>query len=104
MGMIYSYFPTTVEEAIRRLRQQLPAAELARIAALPEDDLIWLHFGLGSAIRNDFGLWAPDSPLLRATGKDHADDAAAVIVRTLWRELRSGDGGDASANNVEEKQ
>lgn len=102
--MILSYFPTTIEEAIRRLRQQLPAAELARIAALPEDDLIWLHFGLGTAIRNDFGLWAPDSPLLRATGKDHADDAAAVIVRTLWCELKSGGGGVAPPNGIEEKQ
>jgi hypothetical protein len=104
MGMIYSHFPTTVEEAIRRLRQQLPAAELARIATLPEDDLIWLHFGLGTAIRNDFGLWAPDSPILRATGKDHADDAAAFIVRTLWRELRNGGGAVAPSDDVEEKQ
>lgn len=33
----------------------LPEAEAAKIAAMPESDLINLHFGLGMWIRNNLG-------------------------------------------------
>lgn len=40
-------FPSTVEEAVRLLREIVTGAEQARIAKMQEDELITLHFGLG---------------------------------------------------------
>lgn len=84
----FSYHPTTVAEAVARLRRDLSAEQLAQLAGRSEEDLIWEHFGICSGIRNSYGLWAEDSPLLRASGKEHPDDASAVILHVLWSELR----------------
>jgi hypothetical protein len=80
--------PTTVEAAVRILQSMIPDAEKAEIAAMPEDELIMLHFGLGLWIRNAFGLWKEDSTLLQATGEPDPDDAALAIILALWRSLR----------------
>ncbi len=54
-------------------------------------DLVTLHFGLGLAIRNEFGLLAGNKSLLAACGSPdmHPDSASAVIIRTLWECLRN---------------
>ena len=68
------------------LRLYLAAEDLATLAATDEDDLIDQHFALGLWIRNAFSLW--DNPaLVAATGTQHPDDAALVIIRALWRRL-----------------
>jgi hypothetical protein len=97
-------WPHTLSEAVDRLALTLSQAEKDAIAELPESDLIDLHFGLGSRIRNEFGLWGqrnrtllldcqriqfkdmanvPDGPLFI-----HPDDAAMLIIRALWTRLR----------------
>jgi hypothetical protein len=43
------------------------------IESMQEDDLIGLHLGLGSAIRNAFELHEPDSKLLASCGVEHPD-------------------------------
>lgn len=48
--------PETITEAVDRLMEILGGEEKLMIALMPEDELIDLHFGLGSAIRNAFGL------------------------------------------------
>lgn len=80
--------PTTVDEAVRLLQGLVPECEQAKIAALTQDELLALHFGLGQWVRNNLGLWGSNSPLLAATGKDNADDASAVIIRAFWQALR----------------
>jgi hypothetical protein len=88
--------PRTIDEAVERLREQLPADELAAFAALAEDDLASCHFGLGLRIRNDFGLWDKDSPLLhdclvrhgRPGHFIHPDHASRMILYTIWARLR----------------
>jgi hypothetical protein len=84
-------FPHTVAEAVDWLESVLSDDGLAEIAAMAEDDLPSLHLGLGSYIRSILGLWADDSALMRACGKTHPDDVAAVIIEALWRKLRSRD-------------
>jgi len=66
----------------------VPDSEQAKIAAMTEDDLISLHFGLGMWIRNNLGLWHGNPELLAATGKQDPDDASVVIVQAFWQRLR----------------
>jgi hypothetical protein len=80
--------PRTIDEAVRLLLALVPDPEQAKIAAMPENDLIRLHFGLGMWIRNNLGLWQANSPLLEATGETDPDDASGVIIRAFWQRLR----------------
>jgi hypothetical protein len=79
--------PATVKEAVEFLIRTMPQQALAELTALPEDQLIQTHYGLGAGIRNEV---LRDNPALRKdTGHRHPDDASAVIVEALWRELQS---------------
>jgi len=86
-------YPTTVEAAVRLIRELLPKHELDKIAAMSEDNLIRLHFGLGMWIRNHLGLWKADSPLLDSlkVGRFgvHPDHASSVIIKALWKQLQA---------------
>ena len=81
-------FPRTVQEAVRLLQRLVPEPEQAKIAAMSEDELINLHFGLGMWIRNNLGLWEPSSVLVWATGAAEPDDASTVIIKAFWQRLR----------------
>ena len=58
------------------------------LATLQEDDLIYLHFSLGMAIRNAFGLHHADSKLLASCNTViHPDDVSELIIKALWEQL-----------------
>jgi hypothetical protein len=75
--------PETVDEAVNRLMAILDGEQKVVIAAMREEDLIDLHFGLGMAIRNAFGLHEPGSKLLASCGVAHPDDASGAIIQAL---------------------
>ena len=79
--------PGTVEEAVDLLLDVLDSEHKIVIATMSEDELINLHFNLGMAIRNAFGLHDPDSKLLASCGVAHPDDASVVIIKELWNKL-----------------
>jgi len=79
--------PETVNDAVDLLMRILTDEQKNEIAALQEDDLIDLHFGLGLAIRNAFGLHDPNSKLLADCGTKHPDDGAWVVVKNLHTKL-----------------
>jgi hypothetical protein len=81
-------FPITVEAAVRLLQGLVPENEQSKIAAMAQDELISLHFGLGQWVRNHLGLWGANPGLLAATGKANADDASDVITHAFWQALR----------------
>lgn len=83
------YLPQTIEQAVSVLLEKLPAGGRLKIAAMSRDDLIILHFGLGTQIRNDFGLWSGNAALLESSGNSHPDDAAMAIIEALWRRLNN---------------
>jgi len=83
------HLPQTIEQAVGVLLEQLSAGEKHQIAAMSQDDLIYLHFGLGTQVRNDFGLWSGNTALLESTSNTHPDDAAMVIIEALWRRLNN---------------
>jgi len=82
--------PDTVAEAVDKLLFILSDDQKDEIRVLKEDDLIDLHFGLGLAIRNAFGLHDLDSKLLADCGTKHPDGGAGVIVNELWKRLKYG--------------
>ena len=79
--------PNTVNDAIDLLMRILTAEQKNEIAVMQEDDLIDLHFTLGLAIRNAFGLHDLGSMLLADCETPHPDDGAGVIIKTLWDKL-----------------
>ncbi len=87
--------PETVDEAVDRLMMILDGEQKIAIAIMQKEDLIDLHFSLGMAIRNAFGLHEPESKLLASCNNNelyksvHPDDASEVIIQALWRRLRA---------------
>jgi len=68
----------------------LDGEQKVALATMTEGDLIDLHFSLGLAIRNAFGLHKPGSKLLVDCGVTHPDDASGMIISELWRVLQLG--------------
>ena len=78
----------------------MPKADKDKLRSMPENNLIRLHFGLGGAIRNRFGLWQGNEALLAdcaaASGRGgdyswlfmHPDEASSVILKAAWRRLQ----------------
>jgi hypothetical protein len=88
-------FPKTVVDAVEWLAAVLNDQELADIAALDRDDLVGLHFGLGTYVRNSLQVWS-NRPLMEDAGASHEDDVSAVIIEALWRKLREPNAGTDS--------
>jgi hypothetical protein len=81
-------WPATVDEAVGVVSATLSDNDKATISAMAESELVSLHMSLGAWIRNNFGLWSGNGPLLESTGEPNADDASMVIVVAVWRRLR----------------
>lgn len=79
--------PETVVDAVKLLLSILNSEQKSNIAAMKEGDLIDLHFSLGLAIRNAFGLHDLGSKLIADCGVVHPDDASGVIVKELWKSI-----------------
>jgi hypothetical protein len=86
------HWPVHLDDAVETVIDRLSPEDQAQMARASDDELVDFHFGLGMAIRNDFGLWAGNDRLLRsACGGEycHPDDASAVILRAVRDELRN---------------
>lgn len=79
--------PRTIAEAVRVLIGALDEKSLERIQATSDEELVFLHPGLGAIIRDEMRLWAGNQELLAATGAVHPDDASMLILRALKQEL-----------------
>ena len=78
--------PTTLAEAHAELERVLSAELLAKIDAMQsEDDMILFHMGLGTNIRNSWGLWAggPLARHMQELGFTHPDNMSADS-ETFW--------------------
>ncbi len=86
--------PKTVEEAVERLISELSLKDKAYLAKMTEEDLPSLNPSLGHYVRNAFGLWSGNDALLESClfvsgeAELNEDDASAVIIREVWRQLR----------------
>jgi hypothetical protein len=79
--------PKTITETVDRLVSVLDDEHKVAIAAMPQEELINLHFSLGFAISNAFGFWDSQSPLLNSCKPVHPDDISDQIIYELWQRL-----------------
>lgn len=86
--------PGNVHEAVYKILEQLPLRERTEIAYLEESDLVRIQGTLGDYILKRFGLPSNNIALMAScrafAGREDIskDQAAALIVRELWRTLR----------------
>lgn len=88
-------FPPNVDAAIERLVGTLPLKDRARIAGMQPEELDHLRTGLGNYIKQQFGLISGNTALLQSCAElgrlsqPLPDEACAVILRALWKELQA---------------
>jgi hypothetical protein len=83
------YVPTDLLDAVVELDRMLPGKTKREIAEIPPTRLVELHFGLGMALRNHWGLWR-DSRLAKyfiARGVWHPDDMSAILIEAYSAHL-----------------
>ena len=92
MGL--STLPQTVDQAADRLLTELSLRDKTYIAKMTEEDLVSLNASLGHYIRTAFKLWSGNQVLMESCRSSlganelNEDDASAVIIRELWKQLR----------------
>jgi len=92
------FCPQTVEEAVDFLLAGLPLKEKVTISRIEKGELSILQPTIGQYIRNEFGLWSGNDPLMmschsamKESGDQnpfHEDDASGIIISELWRRLK----------------
>lgn len=83
--------PRTLEECFVVLTKNLAPEDIERMRSGPEDDMVLYHHGLGTWIRNSWGLWK-QGPLYQyfyRMGLRHPDDMSGVILTSFWRYLHA---------------
>lgn len=60
----------------------MPDSAKKELLALPKNEHWQLHFGLGMAVRNEFGLWQDNAltRFFRANGIDHPDEMSGPFI------------------------
>jgi hypothetical protein len=96
-------WPKTVEEAVDQLLSSMPEEYREVLKNTAEEDLALFNHGLGTYIRNEFGLWANNGELLKSCGSQmmpdsayddylmmmvNPDEASMVIIKALWGRLQ----------------
>jgi hypothetical protein len=85
-------WPTTVDEAARRIVLALDDESKARVRATKKPDLIQYQIGWGTGIRNSLGLWRGNEKLLKSCGhgkKVGPEQCSMVIIERVWTLLQA---------------
>ena len=85
------YVPKDLDDCFIQLKTLLKPEDIERMKNGTEDDMSLYHMGLGTGLRNDWGLWG-DSRLAKwfnAQGITHPDDMSGIILDSFWRHLNS---------------
>lgn len=86
--------PQTVEECVERLKTVLSLKERTCIANMQPDELGQLRKSLGEFVKNKYGLYTGNDALMKSCAQlgqltqPLAEEACAVILRSLWADLR----------------
>lgn len=80
--------PTFLTEAqiVQDLLKTLKRDDLAEVQTRSQEELILLHHGPGTYIRNTYKLWDPQNPIVK--GK-HPDEVSYDILTALWKQLQA---------------
>jgi len=88
--------PKTLSECFEKLNEIFDKSEDSDWfkSATEKDAIAQSHHGLGTWIRNNWGLWKGDNELheyLTKLGLHHADDMSGVILTSYHRHLNDED-------------
>jgi len=85
------YIPTDLEDCFKELKKMLPAETVAEMKSGPEKDMIKYHHGLGTWLRNNWGLWGGSRlrEYFNKLGLRHPDDMSSVVLNSFWRHLNN---------------
>ena len=84
------FIPRNIDECVAELKKILEPEQIEKIAADEERKMIMYHHGLGTFLRNNWGLWS-DSRLakyFRDLGVSHPDSMSGIILTSFWRHLK----------------
>ncbi len=82
-------WPETVTEAVNAVLSTMTEKDKSVVGEMTEENLILLHHGFGTGLRNSLGLWRGNDKLLLDCNKTHPDDCSLVIIVALWAKLKS---------------
>jgi hypothetical protein len=86
--------PATADEAAVYIVSLMSEDERQLFLSTPEDALVRFHIGLGTGIRNKFGLGDGNAALTDSMGRMHPESMSAEIIRKVWAKVRSDAGRD----------
>ncbi len=88
-------YPKTVSECVDSILVVLPLQDKALVKHTLHKNIIMFHHGMGTWIRNRYGLWGQNDSLLiqcaklKNTDSIHPDDASVIIIDSLWNRLQN---------------
>lgn len=85
------YIPKDLDDAFIELKKMLAPALLNELRNNSEEHLSGYHHGLGTWLRNNWGLWAGArlAQYFNQLGIHHPDDMSGIILTSFWRHLHS---------------
>ncbi|HLG28286.1 MAG TPA: DUF6794 domain-containing protein [Paenisporosarcina sp.] len=85
-----SAIPTNLDECFEALLRIAHPEDIETIKAGSEDDMCQYHHGIGTWIRNNWGLWhgGPLQDYFKQMGLWHADDMSGLILQSFWCYLK----------------
>jgi len=89
-----AYIPKDLEDCFAQLDKILTDKDRQEIASKSEEDLLLeYHFGWGTGLRNDWGLWAHSrlAKYFEELGVDHPEEMSSIIIKSYWRRLNHQD-------------
>jgi len=83
------YVPANLEECFVELKKMLHPELINEMRQGTEADMIRYHHGLGTWIRNNWGLWGGSrlAKYFNSLGVFHPDDMSGIILDSFWRHL-----------------
>lgn len=85
-------WPKSLDEAVTTIIASLTDTDKKLLLSKSAKDLAGFHQFWGMEIRNRFGLWNHNFPLLKSCGYMDGDRASMVIITAVWKTLRKMNG------------
>lgn len=83
----------TEDEIVEQELANLDPKSRAYLMGLPKDDVIMLHHGTGTRIRNFYRLWDENNPFTDNAdpmGDKFADQVSQRIIVRIWESVNNG--------------
>lgn len=82
--------PRNRKEALAVLNQILSQEDKDHLKGMKKEDLIKLHHGWGTGLRNGFDLWQDNSQIVKDYGGGHPDGVSMKLIEEYWATLQAG--------------